>query len=92
MAARGPELAAQLASGADARESVYAELLAIEEEHHLLYANATGRGGSAVSIHVGGLEGPELEDEKALASLFGRFGTVLAATLRVRRDEVYYLT
>ena len=87
MAARGPELAAQLASGADARESVYAELLAIEEEHHLLYANADGRGGgSAVSIHVGGLEGPELEDEKALASLFGRFGTVLAATLRVRRE------
>jgi hypothetical protein len=46
MAARGPELAAQLASGADARESVYAELLAIEAERHLLHANAAaGRGG-----------------------------------------------
>ena len=39
MAARGPELAAQLASGADARESVYAELLAVEAEHHLLHAS-----------------------------------------------------
>eukprot|EP01046_Picozoa_sp_COSAG06_P011845 COSAG06_NODE_682_length_13115_cov_17.917793_4_plen_497_part_00 len=88
MAARGTELAAQLASGADARESVYAELLAVEAEHHLLHANASDsrRGGSAVAIHVGGLEGPELEDEKALASLFGRFGVVLAATLRVRRE------
>ena len=35
-------------------------------------------------IHVGGLEG-ELEDEKKLVTLFGRYGTVLAATLRVRR-------
>jgi hypothetical protein len=84
---RGPELAAQLASGgADAREASYAELLAIEAEHHRLHdANAAGRGGG-VAIHVGGLEGPELEDETALASLFGRFGTVLAATLRVRRE------
>jgi len=88
---RGPELAAQLASGgADAREASYAELLAIEAEHHRLHdANAAGRGGGGcggVAIHVGGLEGPELEDETALASLFGRFGTVLAATLRVRRE------
>ena len=37
----------------------------------------------ATAIHVGGLEG-ELEDEAALGSLFGRFGAVLAVTLRVR--------
>ena len=86
---RGPELAAQLASGgADAREASYAELLAIEVEHHRLHVANAGRGGGGggVAIHVGGLEGPELEDETALASLFGRFGTVLAATLRVRRE------
>ena len=86
MAARGSGIAAQLASGADARQAAYTELLLIEAEHHL-HGNTSHRGdvGSAVSIHVGGLEG-ELEDEKALASLFGRFGTVLAATLRVRRE------
>ena len=38
-----------------------------------------------VVVHVGGLEGV-LEDEAALAALFGRFGVVLAATLRVRRE------
>ena len=36
-------------------------------------------------IHVGGLEGPNLEDEKNLAELFGEFGTVLATTLQKRR-------
>ena len=41
--------------------------------------------GDAHAIHVGGLEGA-LEDEAALSALFGRFGTVLAATLRVRRE------
>ena len=41
----------------------------------------------ATAIHVGGLEGDELEDEAKLATLYGRFGTVLAATLRVRRED-----
>ena len=87
MATRGAELTAQLASDADARQAAYAELLTIEAEHHLhASANPSSEAGSAVSIHVGGLEGPELEDETALASIFARFGTVLATTLRVRRE------
>ena len=44
--------------------------------------SSSNRG--SVCIHVGGLEGPELEDEDKLAKLFGRFGTVLATTLRIR--------
>eukprot|EP01043_Picozoa_sp_COSAG02_P070639 COSAG02_NODE_12591_length_1522_cov_0.831342_1_plen_455_part_00 len=35
-------------------------------------------------LHVGGLEG-ELEDELLLQTVFGRFGTVVAVTLRYRR-------
>ena len=42
---------------------------------------------STASIHVGGLQG-ELEDEQKLAEMFGRFGTVLAVTVR-RRNEVH---
>eukprot|EP01046_Picozoa_sp_COSAG06_P054339 COSAG06_NODE_9647_length_1852_cov_1.118654_2_plen_439_part_01 len=38
-------------------------------------------------IHVGGLEGDDLEDEAKLAKLFGKFGTVAATTLRLRRIE-----
>lgn len=37
------------------------------------------------AVHVGGLDG-ELEDEGRLKALFGEFGTVLAVTLRVRRE------
>lgn len=40
---------------------------------------------SVASIHIGGVEG-ELEDEARLADAFGRFGTVLAVTLRKRRE------
>eukprot|EP01046_Picozoa_sp_COSAG06_P033455 COSAG06_NODE_3414_length_5376_cov_4.196513_1_plen_1512_part_10 len=36
-------------------------------------------------IHVGGLEG-QLESESLLEEVFSRFGTVLAATLRTRRE------
>lgn len=36
-------------------------------------------------IHVGGLEGDELEDETKLATLFEQFGAVTATTLRHRR-------
>lgn len=48
-------------------------------------ANTAAHLAQGVAIHVGGLEG-QLEDEAALAMLFGRFGTVLAATLRVRHE------
>jgi len=37
------------------------------------------------AIHVGGLEG-ELESESVLTEVFSTYGTVLAATLRVRRE------
>ena len=37
------------------------------------------------AVHVGGLDG-QLEDEGRLKGLFGEFGTVLAVTLRVRRE------
>ena len=36
-----------------------------------------------IAVHVGGLDG-ELEDEAALTALFSRFGSVIAATVRVR--------
>ena len=37
------------------------------------------------TIHVGGLQG-DLEDEANLAAMLQRFGTVLAATVRYRRE------
>jgi hypothetical protein len=83
---RGAELAAVLrgAAGTEQREEVYAELLALEAEHSRRVSASAGVGSA---VHVGGLAGPtELEDEGALAALFGRFGTVLAVTLRVRRE------
>ena len=40
---------------------------------------------STASVHVGGLDG-ELEDEEKLAEMFGRFGTVLAVTLRTQNE------
>ena len=43
-------------------------------------------GGMGRTIHVGGLEGEELEDEAKLEKLFSRFGTVVALTLRTRRE------
>ena len=75
-------LAAQLRGNPTEREAAFAELLRLEAAHQTTCGPATH---APVAIHVGGLEG-ELEDEGALASLFGRFGTVLAATLRVRRE------
>ena len=45
-----------------------------------------GRGILTATLHVGGLEGDELEDEAKLADRFGCFGTVLATTLRRRRE------
>ena len=36
-------------------------------------------------LHVGGVQG-SIEDEGKLTEIFGRFGTVLAVTLRIRRD------
>ena len=53
-------------------------------------AKKAGGGGSegddtVAHIHVGGLEGPAVEDEKKLFDIFRKFGTVLAVTLRRRR-------
>ena len=36
-------------------------------------------------LHVGGIQG-SLEDEALLTELFGEFGTILAVTLRIRRE------
>eukprot|EP01048_Picozoa_sp_COSAG05_P024010 COSAG05_NODE_5453_length_1169_cov_1.528037_1_plen_207_part_01 len=86
------DLVAKLRGSAGEREAAYTELFRREAEHHA--KNGGSRGGRGTdsgstrmpsAIHVGGLEG-ELEDEVALAKVFGRFGTVLAATLRVRRE------
>jgi hypothetical protein len=81
-------IAAQLASGADARQAAYTELLLIEAEHHL-HGNTShrGDGGSAVSIHVGGLEGPGLEDEKTPRVALWPFGTVLARSACAARSR-----
>jgi hypothetical protein len=56
-------------------------------------AGADGGSGSAeqlhavapTCLHVGGLEGA-LEDEAALATEFGKFGSLLAVTVRIRRE------
>jgi hypothetical protein len=81
MDARATSLASRLRGDATEREAAFAELLRLEADHTATPTATT----IPVAIHVGGLEG-RLEDEAELASLFGRFGTVLAATLRVRRE------
>ena len=50
------------------------------------HADATA---GPVAIHVGGLEG-EWESESKLAELFGRYGTVVAVTLRKRRQQAAF--
>ena len=56
-------------------------------------AKSSGRTGSAdqlhvmapTCVHVGGLEGT-LEEEDALTEVFSQFGTLLAVTVRIRRE------
>ena len=78
MAAR---LAILLAGDKPQRTAAYEKLTALangdgeEQTTHL----------SDASVHVGGLEG-ELEDEAKLAAALGRFGSVVAVTLRTRRE------
>jgi hypothetical protein len=87
IAAQAERLAAQLGGGAEEREAALSAIFKLEAEHSSRHANRLGAGSVVpTAIHVGGLEGPALEDEGALAELFGRFGTVLAVTLRVRRE------
>ena len=74
-------LAGLLAGDAASRQAAYTELTAL--------ANGDGADAttnmSTATLHVGGIEG-ELEDETKLTEVFGHFGSVLAVTLRVRRE------
>lgn len=56
-----------------------------EEVQHLERKALRKAASSHRTIHVGGLEG-ELEEETKLQALFARFGTVLVATVRYRRE------
>eukprot|EP01045_Picozoa_sp_COSAG04_P007230 COSAG04_NODE_373_length_15636_cov_4.260732_7_plen_157_part_00 len=71
-----------LTGPADRRAAAYAELTALA---HGDAADAT-TGLAGATLHVGGLEGEALEDEAQLAERLGTFGTVLAVTLRRRRE------
>lgn len=65
----------------DDRDAALTELAALSQGDDA----GTTTNMSSSSIHIGGLKG-ELEDEAKLADAFGRFGTVLAVTLRSRRE------
>ena len=54
---------------------------AAEKALHDSFTNSSNN----CTIHVGGLEG-ELEEEARLSALFERFGSVLVATVRYRRE------
>ena len=75
-------LVASLGNGADQRAAAYTELTALA---HGDAADAT-TGLATATLHIGGLEAEALEDEAKLAERLGAFGTVLAATLRKRRE------
>ena len=75
---------AGLGGGLAERESAYGELDGLASQ--AMQSGGSGMTHSSVTvIHCGGLEG-ELEDEGRLEKLFGRFGTVVAVSLRVRRE------
>jgi len=78
-------LAASLGKGPAEREEAFNKLdsLAAGALHG---ASSSSRASSVTAIHVGGLEGEELEDEAKLEKLFSRFGMVVATTLRRRRE------
>lgn len=48
---------------------------------------AGGPVSNDLHIHIGGLAGPQVEDEMKLFNIFSKFGTVLAVTLRRRKSE-----
>lgn len=75
-------LTALLEGDQEQRSAAFSELTALTHGDDV---DATTNLSTA-SIHVGGLQG-KLEDEEKLAEMFGRFGTVIAVTLR-RRNEV----
>ena len=72
-------LAASLSGGsADQRAAAYTELSALARGD----APDTTTGLATATLRIGGLEGEALEDEAKLVERLGRFGTVLAVTLR----------
>ena len=71
-----------LAGAPEQRAATYTELTALA---HGDAADAT-TGLATATLHIGGLEGEALEDEAKLAERLRAFGTVLAATLRKRRE------
>ena len=75
-------LAQSLGAAPDRRAAAYTELTALA---HGDAPDAT-TGLATATLHIGGLEGEALEDEVKLAERLGRFGTVLAVTLRERRE------
>ena len=71
-----------ITGAADQRAAAYTELTALA---HGDASDAT-TGLATATLHIGGLEGEALEDEAKLAGRLGAFGTVLAVTLRKRRE------
>ena len=51
----------------------------------LLLLGAEIRTIAPTCLHIGGVQGA-IEDEAKLVDIFSRFGTVLAVTLRIRRE------
>ena len=78
-------LAASLGKGPAEREEAFKKLDSLVAGA-LHGASSSSRASSVTAIHVGGLEGEELEDEAKLEKLFSRFGMVVATTLRRRRE------
>ena len=78
-------LAASLGKGPAEREEAFKKLDSLVAGA-LHGASSSSRASSVTAIHVGGLEGEELEDETKLEKLFSRFGMVVATTLRKRRE------
>lgn len=86
MAADAAHLVTLLGEGPAERKEAF-EALEARAARGLQGGSSSSRGIHATAIHVGGLEGEELEDEANLERLFGRFGTVVATTLRRRRED-----
>jgi hypothetical protein len=81
-------LAASLVGkGPEEREEAFKKLDSLAARAlHGAGSSCSSRASSVTAIHVGGLEGDELEDEAKLEKLFSRFGMVVATTLRKRRE------
>ena len=85
MAADAAHLVTLLGEGPAERKEAF-EALEARAARGLQGGSSSSRGIHATAIHVGGLEGEELEDEAKLEKLFSRFGMVVATTLRRRRE------